>query len=193
MALNFPSIKQGHIPWCPQSIPRSHQSEYFALWDPWEHHDSTVWININFCFQNKSLIKNPFNINSLQKLLAKFHHTQQECAAGNIKHCSCPQLGWSSNGFLRHTLLVTPSCEEQAGSAACQSLPSRYLKQDRSDSLLIESKPTCLGYVSHGMMFREFKLHHSSAIPSGKGGKRGKRHLSLHNFRVEFNGGEHNT
>lgn len=47
MALNFPSFKQGHIPWCPQRIPRPHQSESLALWDPWEHHNSTVWINLS--------------------------------------------------------------------------------------------------------------------------------------------------
>lgn len=90
VALNFPAFNQSHISYLISlhSIPRPHQPEHLALWDPWEHHNSTVWINL--CRTKISFLKT-FSINSLQQLLAKFHHTQQECAVGNIKHCSCPQ------------------------------------------------------------------------------------------------------
>lgn len=89
----FPSMahKQGYIPWCPQGNPswdQRKQSEYLALWGPWEHQKDTMWINLSRT--KVSLIK-VFNINSPQTLLPKVHHIQQECAEGNVKLCSSSQ------------------------------------------------------------------------------------------------------
>lgn len=101
----FPSMacKQGYIPWCPQGIPspdQCKQSEYLALWGPWEHHKSTMWTNLSRT--KVSLIK-IFNITSPQTSLAKVHHIQQECAKGNIKRCSSSQSGlkqqWHSEAY----------------------------------------------------------------------------------------------
>lgn len=47
-----------------------------------------MWIKLSRA--KASLIK-IFNINSTQTSLAKVHHTQQECAEGNVKCCSSSQ------------------------------------------------------------------------------------------------------